>query len=363
MTYLGRILRSARYQAEEIHLQMAALVEFADDAIITKGLDGIIRSWNPSAERLLEYSAEEMIGQHISRLLPEDRQDEEAVILAKIGRNEPVSHFETVRRRKSGSLVAVSLTISPIRNRDGVIVGASKIMRDITERKQHLEQLQRLNAELESRILARTAELRERDVLIQEIHHRVKNNLQVVSSLISMQVRSIPDHDTRVALRECQSRVETMAQIHEMLYQSKDYARIPFSGYTKALTQRVLSASEVSPSGITIRYRMDELFLAVNQAIPCGLVLNELIANALKHAFPAGVGTIDIELRRIPDDRILLAVSDDGVGIASDFDPARSTLLGVGLVMALVKQLDGTLELIRRPGTTFRIIFPWKAHT
>jgi PAS domain S-box-containing protein len=350
-----------RKRAEDIQQQMAAVVESAEDAIIIKSLDGIVRSWNPAAERLLEYRAGEIVGQPITRLFPDDRLDEESLILAKVRRGEPVVHFETVRRRQSGSLVDVSLTISPIRDHAGVVVGASKIMRDITERKHYVEQLRNLNAELEARVVARTAELRERDVLIQEIHHRVKNNLQVISSLINMQVRSIEDNTIRIALRQCQSRVETMAQIHEMLYQSKDYARVPFWKYAGELTTRVLSASGVSPAGVTVVYQMAELFLAVDKAIPCGLILNELISNALKHAFPNGVGSISVEFRQILDDQILLSVSDDGIGISPEFDPAKSNSLGVTLVTALVKQLDGALEIVRQPGATFRITFPSSA--
>jgi PAS domain S-box-containing protein len=124
-----------RKRAEEVQQQMAALVEFADDAILTKSLDGIILSWNPGATRLLGYTPDEIIGQPISRLLPPDRQDEEAMILGKLRIGERVAHFETIRRRSDGSLVDVSLTISPIRDRAGNVVGASKIMRDISQRK------------------------------------------------------------------------------------------------------------------------------------------------------------------------------------------------------------------------------------
>jgi PAS domain S-box-containing protein len=352
---------TAQKRAADVQQRMAALVESAEDAIIIKSLDGVVRSWNPAAERLLEYRADEIIGQPITRLLPDDRQNEESLILARMRRGESIAHFETVRRRKGGSLVDVSLTISPIRDRDGVIVGASKIMRDITERKNSIEQLRHLNAELEARVLARTAEILERDVMIQEIHHRVKNNLQVISSLINMQVRSVEEHSTRVALQQCQSRVQTMAQIHDMLYQSKNYARVSFRRYAKELATRVLSASDASSGGITITYQLADLFLAVDQAIPCGLILNELLCNALKHAFPSGVGTIGIEFCRSGDDQVLLSVSDNGIGVSAQFDPAHSKSLGVALVTALVKQLDGTLEIRRQPGTTFRITFPWVA--
>ncbi len=350
--------RTERERADQAQQRMAALVESADDAIIIKDLDGVIRSWNAGAQRLLQYRAEEIVGQPITRLLPDDRQDEESAILDKIRAGQPVAHFETVRRRKNGSLVDVSLTISPIRDRTGAIVGASKIMRDTTERKRYVEELRRLNAELEERILARNAQLRERDALLQEIHHRVKNNLQVISSLINMQVRTLSDNTTRAALQQCRSRVETMAQIHEMLYQSKDYSNVPFGRYAEELVTRVLSASGLSPDEVTVRFEMQDLSLAVDKAIPCALILNELISNALKHAFPDGAGALRIELRMIDAGRVLLCVSDDGIGVSPDFDPARSTSLGMQLVVTLAEQLDGRLEIERGPGAVFRVIFP-----
>ncbi|HTV98366.1 MAG TPA: PAS domain S-box protein [Steroidobacteraceae bacterium] len=348
---------SDRRREEETRQQMAALVESADDAIIMKGLDGAIRSWNPAAQRLLGYRSDEIIGQPITRLLPESRQDEESLILAKLRDGESVAHFETVRRRKDGSLVDVSLTISPIRDRAGRVVGASKIMRDITDRKLYVEQLRSLNAELQRRVLARTSELLERDAMLQEIHHRVKNNLQVISSLINMQARTIQDGEIRTALAQCRSRVETMAQIHGMLYQSKDYARVPFWKYVRELTTRVLSAAGLSPGGIAVVYEMTEISLPVQQAIPCALILNELVSNALKHAFPSGIGTIRIGLRHLSDDRILLSVADDGIGISPEFEPRESKSLGVQLVFTLARQLDACLEIIRHPGSAFHLTF------
>ena len=180
-----------RQRAESFRRQMADLVESAEDGIVAKDLNGIVLSWNPGAEHLLGYRAEEIIGQPVRRLIPESRQDEETRILEQIRQGRPVAHFETVRRRRDGSLIDVSLTISPIRDHSGAVVGASKIMRDITSRKRHQEELVALNRSLEEQVLARTVELKERESLLQEVHHRVKNNLQVISSLINMQIRGL----------------------------------------------------------------------------------------------------------------------------------------------------------------------------
>jgi len=349
---------ASRKQAEDAQQQMTALVESADDAILTKTLDGIVQSWNPAAQRLLGYAADEVIGKSVLQLIPDDRKNEELTILEQIRQGRRVAHFETVRRARDGRLVDVSLMISPVRDRSGAIVGASKIMRDITERRRHTLQLQIVNAELEEQIRARTAELKEREAMVQEIHHRVKNNMQVIISLINMQIRSIAEPSAQTALRECQSRVMTMAQIHEMLYESKDYAQVPFWTFTKVLTSSVLSASALSRGSIALAFELDEIYLPVEQAIPCGLILNELIANALKHAFPAGgPGTITVTLRREAG-RVVLAVRDDGVGGSADIPKESRQSLGMHLLRTLTQQIGGQFAQDGVRGSTFRITFP-----
>jgi PAS domain S-box-containing protein len=237
-----------------------------------------------------------------------------------------------------------------------VLVG---ITSDVTERKRDVQQLHALNEQLASRVHARTAALKEREVMLQEIHHRVKNNLQVVASLINMQSRTLTNTATRMALQQCRSRVETMAQIHEMLYQSKDYAQVPFAKYARDLATRVLSASGSSNTAVALDFELEDLSLPVDTAIPCGLILNELVANSVKHAFPhAASGKIRVELRRLADHMVLLSVSDDGIGIAPEYDVESADSLGVQLVITLVEQLDAHLEIVRQPGTTFRITFP-----
>jgi PAS domain S-box-containing protein len=230
---------------------------------------------------------------------------------------------------------------------------------DITERKRADEALRAVAKELELRIITRTVELKERESMLQEIHHRVKNNLQVISSLINMQIRGLEDESSRSALRDCQSRVVTMAKIHEMLYQSADYAQVPFARYTRDLAGRVLSASGTSPGHVTLQLELEEVSLPVVQAIPCGLILNELVGNCLKHAFPnAAHGVIRVELRFATDRSVFLSVSDDGTGISPAVDLGKMTSLGMQLVMNLVEQLEGRLEILGHPGSSFRITFP-----
>ena len=301
----------------------------------------------------------EIIGLPVAVLIPGDRQGEESMILEKIHRGERVHHFETVRRRRAGSLIDVSLTISPIRDQEGTIVGASKIMRDITERRKADEKRQALNAELQRQISERNAQLKDREAMLKEIHHRVKNNLQVISSLVNMQARAVSDTTTRSVLQQCRARVDTMAHIHEMLYVSSDYSRIPFGTYVNDLVTRIIYSCGGAVARVTVKFSLAEPRLPLDLAVPCGLILNELVSNALKHAFPnESSGELRVSLEELEGRRILMSVSDNGVGFDSERGSASAGSLGLRLVHTLAKQLDARIELTCNPGTTCTIDFP-----
>jgi two-component sensor histidine kinase len=200
--------------------------------------------------------------------------------------------------------------------------------------------------------------LKEKETLLQEIHHRVKNNLQVISSLLNMQRRKLEPGSQQDALQECQTRVQAIALIHEKLYQARNYARVPFAQYARSLANDVFQAAGLSPDAITLEVEVQDVALAVDKAIPCGLILNELITNALKHAFPQGRrGTVRVELGQT-DGRVRMAVKDDGAGLPSELDLRRADALGMQLVSMLAEQLAARLEVRRgQPGTTFEIVF------
>ena len=202
--------------------------------------------------------------------------------------------------------------------------------------------------------------LKERETLIQEVHHRVKNNMQVMSSLINMQMRTLEGKSGRPALQECQFRIQTMALVHEQLYQSADYSNVRLSDYFKSLADSIFSGSNTASTGITLELELQEVSLPVDRAIPCGLILNELMTNALKHAFPSiANGILRVELRKEPNEQtVLLSVTDNGVGISSAQPPERADSMGISLVRMLVEQLKGRLEFVRQSGTSFRVSFP-----
>jgi two-component sensor histidine kinase len=246
-----------------------------------------------------------------------------------------------------------------------------------------LKELRKAHDELERRVEERTAELAEanealqveiaerkraeeqikaslgeKEVLLKEIHHRVKNNLQVVSSMLQLQSRNIKDKETVEMFQESRNRVRSMALVHERLYQSRDLAMVDFAKYIQSLTSYLCRSYGVNTNVIQLKTNLHDVFLGVDTAIPCGLILNELVSNSLKHAFPEGrEGEIRIELRSDGNDKFTLMVSDNGIGLLEDLDFRNTESLGLQLVNTLVNQLEGTIELDRRGGTTFKITF------
>jgi two-component sensor histidine kinase len=200
--------------------------------------------------------------------------------------------------------------------------------------------------------------LYEKEILLKEVHHRVKNNLQVISSLLNLQAGQNTNPVTVEALRESQTRVRSMALIHEKLYQSTDLSRIDFDSYLHNLVNSLAQTYRINSEKVKIRVESEQIVLNIDTAIPCGLIVNELVSNSLKYAFPEDIaGLIYISCQKIPDHRYRLIVADNGAGLADGFELSTSPSLGLKLVTSLVKQIDGTLLLKGRKGTKFEILF------
>ncbi len=196
-------------------------------------------------------------------------------------------------------------------------------------------------------------------MLLGEIHHRVKNNLQIVHSLLGLQSTSISDEIVVGMLRESQNRIRSMALIHQTLYESKDFARVDFRNFLESLVPTLISSYGVASERISLKLNSIDVFLPINTAIPCGLIVNEIIANSLKHAFPGNrEGTIGIDLSHLDATTVRLTVNDDGVGIPESRDLTDTTTLGLQLITMLTDQLGGTLSIRRADPTQFDIRFP-----
>jgi len=199
--------------------------------------------------------------------------------------------------------------------------------------------------------------LEEKDLLLKEIHHRVKNNLQIISSLLNLQSTFIEDSDAFDVFQESQNRVRSMAMIHEQLYQSKDLSHINFSEYIHSLVSGLLSSYNVNPNQIKVKIQAKNIFMDINTAVPSGLIINELVTNSMKHAFPLGLsGEISIKLHK-KNEKYVLEVSDTGIGIPEEIDVNKNNTLGFLLINSLIKQLDGTVKLNRTRGTSFILKF------
>ncbi len=201
------------------------------------------------------------------------------------------------------------------------------------------------------------ASLREKEVLLQEIHHRVKNNLQIISSLLSLQSASIENSQDLAIFAASQNRIKSMALIHQKLYQSENLARIDFTEYIRSLSAHVFESYAAKRNGIGLELSGEKASLGIDAAIPCGLIVNELITNAVVHAFPEGDGQICVDFRRDDEGRFNLMVSDNGIGLPPTFDHQATSSLGWQLIHSLVDQLGGDMEVTGKAGTTVTISF------
>ncbi|MDY7578680.1 histidine kinase dimerization/phosphoacceptor domain -containing protein [Herbaspirillum sp. RTI4] len=316
-------------QSEE---QFHSVIESIDDAIITKSLQGIITGWNSAAVRLFGYSAQEAIGRPVTILFPQSNLLDEVALLRRIYLGERIPSFETVRVHKSGQPIDVSVTVSPLRNRQGDIIGACKLARDISEQKQQRD------------LIAHALE--EKTALLHEVHHRVKNNLQIVSSLLNLQARKVSPAGAQ-AIAECQGRIRAMALVHELLYESDNMSEVNLSEYLHRLIVLTKATHSASSTGIGLTFSggKESITLDIQRAIPCGLIIHELVLNAIKHAFiKARQGSIEVKLERVSPECIHLSVSDNGCGIPEWFQwGGTGSGLGAQLIPMFVSQLQGKL--------------------
>ena len=326
------------------------LVETPNFVVMLLDTEGNYLYVSPQIEDWLGYAPQEFyedpgLGQRIVH--PDDLSDVgEMLNRSRLGaaRRDVEYRWE----KKSGEYRWASASIFPIYEdpEDELINKVSMmqvVVQDITERKQGEEQLK--------------ASLAEKEVLLKEIHHRVKNNLQIISSLLHLQARNVEDRQVLAVFDDSQNRIRSMALVHEELYKSDDLTRIDFSRYLHQLIDNLLESYGADSGRISLQIQVDDILLNIDTAIPLGLIINELTSNALKHAFPGDrKGVVQIELKSSGDERFVLRVSDDGVGFPEDLDLQTPQTLGLKLVDTLSSQLRSRIELDQSHGTRFTIV-------
>ena len=369
--------------------KLRIILDNTTDMVVHVDKYGRILDINKRVEEIMGYKQYEIVGKNFAKLgVIQPKNIPRIIMLFKDAMKTGISVdiIELELKDKSGNKIHVEAGTQLIKKK-GKIEGAVSILRDITERKQVEEKLKEYRDHLEKLVEMRTVEVRkvneqlqkdiserkaaedqikaalaEKEVLLQEIHHRVKNNLQVISSMLNLQARATEDKATTNILLESQNRINAMALIHNQLYESKNLSEINMKIFLNNLITQLLQTYSVHGNRITHIISVVDYPFPISTAIPIGLIINELLSNTIKYAFnKRKEGKIELDLRISKDGKVNLIVSDDGVGLPEGFDINGNRTLGLRLVKILVEnQLDGTLEIISKEGTIFNIKFDIK---
>jgi PAS domain S-box-containing protein len=365
-----------RSQNVELNRYRIIVENIVDYAIFMLDTEGRINSWSPGARNILGYTAEETLGRDFSLVFaPADiragepqRMMEEA---ARTGR----CATEGWRVRQDGSTFWSSGVLSAVRDETGKLTDYIRVARDMTEYKQledaqahlaaglevrvrertlqleaNMEKLRRKNAEVEASAQLVARELKEKEVLFREIHHRVKNNLQVVQSLLKMVVRELPPSEAREAIESMILRVRAMAIVHERLCQMPGLAGLSSADYLRDIFDGAIASYSIQPGRISFHLDAEDILLDLDHAIPFGMLANELLSNSLKHGFPSGrKGTISVSMHRV-DGVARMVIQDNGIGLPVNFDAANCKSMGLKLANSLAHQLGGALLFTSKQG-------------
>ncbi|MGB3947919.1 MAG: PAS domain S-box protein [Bacteroidia bacterium] len=315
-----------------------SVVENAVDIIIIINEQHEIQFVNQVREG---YQLSNVLGLSIYKFMPEEYESLVRLKIKNLFETKETQHYETRGKNPDGSYSWYSVNAGPIFSGKDV-VGATLIVRDITERKEAEEKTKN--------------SLKEKEVLLKEVHHRVKNNLQIILSILNLQYSNLSDKKTLDLLRDIRSRIKAMSFVHELLYQAHDFSKINFSEYIGSISTNLVY-SYTQEKEIELKLDVGNIFLDLDRAIPCGLIINELLTNALKYAFAGkNEGEIKIVLKQNGNE-ICLIVSDNGIGFPSSIDFRNTESLGMQLVVTLVQQLRGEIVLDNASGAQYKITF------
>ena len=334
--------------ANESESKYKSLFEMSDDAILVIENNTFV-DCNQAVVNMLGYKTkEELLNTHPSELSPEKQPDgrfsyEKAQEMMALALKNGSHHFEWMHTRANGENFPVEVWLSKVAFDNKVLINT--IWRDLTEKK---KAEQTINKNIE-----------EKEILLKEIHHRVKNNLQIITSLLNLQTNNIEDEKVKAILFQSKTRIESMCKVHEMLYSSKNLSSINYGVYLKDLLSKLIVNAKGEANQISLQLAVHNLFLNINTAIPLGLLINELVTNSLKYAFPENIkGAITIKINSINDLQYELVYGDDGIGYSPEITFKDAHSLGFQLIESLTEQLNGVIKRnFSKKGTHYSLIF------
>jgi PAS domain S-box-containing protein len=294
---------------------------------------------------MLDYSADELYKKTFYELGVQEEVEESLIDWDQLlsGKTKNFSREQTYIRQ-GGDLLTANVTVSLVRDSNDNPNYFVAVFEDITERKEYESQLEE--------------SIKEKEVLLKEVHHRVKNNMQVISSILNLQSSYIADETALRILRESQDRIKSMSFVHESLYQSKTMSEVNFSEYIENIARNLFHSYGRPEGGIKLDFNLEEIYLNLDTSIPCGLIVNEIVSNSLKYAFHGrSEGRIVIEFSKQSKEKLKLIIRDDGIGLPENLDVENAESLGLQLVTTLITQIGGELEIVVSNGTSFNILF------
>lgn len=322
------------YHALESESKYKSLFEMSDDAILVIENDHFV-DCNQAVLKMLGYNTkEELLNAHPSELSPEKQADgrfsyEKAEEMMSLAKQKGSHHFEWTHTRANGENFPVEVWLSKVEFNNKILINT--IWRDLTEKKK-----------IENTLLKN---IEEKEILLKEIHHRVKNNLQIITSLLNLQTNNIENDKVKAVLFQSKTRIESMCKVHEMLYSSKNLSSINYADYLQELLSKLILNAKGDTPKITLELYVEDLFLNINTAIPLGLLINELVTNSLKYAFPNdSEGLITLKINTISPTQFKLCYGDNGIGYPKEISFKEAKSLGFQLIESLTEQLNGEIE-------------------
>ena len=336
-------VKTKQLTEKNLELEKLSLVASrTDNAVLIASPDGTIEWVNDGFIQLMGMPKEKLLNNNLSEINVYTNINNE---IREAITNQHSRIFESNVTTHNIENLWISSTLTPIYDEEGILKKLVVVDSDITAGKKMQKQIE--------------TSLKVKDVLLKEIHHRVKNNLQIIISLLNLQTGYIKDEVTLKAVKDGQSRVRSMALVHEKFYQSDELSEIDFAEYIEKLCHFIYQSYGDKTDRVRLQISGDKIGLDMDTAMPCGLLVNEIVSNSYKYAFPnQEKGTIQIDFKKI-DNKIILLIQDNGVGFPEEYDLERGESLGMQLIQALTSQLDGELVVSRENGTSFKISFPY----